>query len=60
VPHAAVGHRESGDVSSRVTRKLHDIDEPTVAMDVESRHAFWMTMRRFASSAAFKSTPDSA
>jgi ABC-2 type transport system ATP-binding protein len=26
------------------------LDEPTVAMDVESRHAFWTTMRRFASS----------
>jgi len=26
------------------------LDEPTVGMDVESRHAFWMTMRRFASS----------
>jgi ABC-2 type transport system ATP-binding protein len=25
------------------------LDEPTVAMDVESRHAFWMTMREFAS-----------
>jgi len=25
------------------------LDEPTVGMDVESRHAFWMTMRRFAS-----------
>jgi ABC-2 type transport system ATP-binding protein len=25
------------------------LDEPTVAMDVESRHAFWTTMRRFAS-----------
>lgn len=24
------------------------LDEPTVAMDVESRHAFWSTMRRFA------------
>jgi len=24
------------------------LDEPTVAMDVESRHAFWMTMRQFA------------
>ena len=24
------------------------LDEPTVAMDVESRHAFWTTMRRFA------------
>jgi ABC-2 type transport system ATP-binding protein len=24
------------------------LDEPTVAMDVESRHAFWMTMREFA------------
>jgi ABC-2 type transport system ATP-binding protein len=24
------------------------LDEPTVAMDVESRHAFWETMRRFA------------
>ena len=26
------------------------LDEPTVGMDVESRHAFWTTMRRFASS----------
>jgi ABC-2 type transport system ATP-binding protein len=26
------------------------LDEPTVALDVESRHAFWMTMRRFATS----------
>jgi ABC-2 type transport system ATP-binding protein len=25
------------------------LDEPTVAMDVEGRHAFWTTMRRFAS-----------
>jgi ABC-2 type transport system ATP-binding protein len=25
------------------------LDEPTVAMDVEGRHAFWMTMRAFAS-----------
>jgi ABC-2 type transport system ATP-binding protein len=25
------------------------LDEPTVAMDVEGRHAFWATMRRFAS-----------
>jgi ABC-2 type transport system ATP-binding protein len=25
------------------------LDEPTVAMDVESRHAFWTTMREFAS-----------
>jgi ABC-2 type transport system ATP-binding protein len=25
------------------------LDEPTVAMDVEGRHAFWMTMREFAS-----------
>jgi ABC-2 type transport system ATP-binding protein len=25
------------------------LDEPTVAMDVESRYAFWMTMREFAS-----------
>jgi ABC-2 type transport system ATP-binding protein len=25
------------------------LDEPTVAMDVESRHAFWVTMREFAS-----------
>jgi len=25
------------------------LDEPTVAMDVESRHAFWTTMRAFAS-----------
>jgi ABC-2 type transport system ATP-binding protein len=25
------------------------LDEPTVGMDVESRHAFWTTMRRFAS-----------
>jgi ABC-2 type transport system ATP-binding protein len=25
------------------------LDEPTVAMDVESRHAFWMTMRELAS-----------
>ena len=24
------------------------LDEPTVAMDVESRHAFWTTMREFA------------
>jgi len=24
------------------------LDEPTVAMDVESRHAFWMSMRAFA------------
>jgi ABC-2 type transport system ATP-binding protein len=24
------------------------LDEPTVAMDVEARHAFWMTMRAFA------------
>jgi ABC-2 type transport system ATP-binding protein len=24
------------------------LDEPTVAMDVESRHAFWVTMRSFA------------
>jgi ABC-2 type transport system ATP-binding protein len=24
------------------------LDEPTVAMDVEGRHAFWATMRRFA------------
>ncbi len=24
------------------------LDEPTVAMDVESRHAFWLAMRRFA------------
>jgi len=26
------------------------LDEPTVGMDVESRHAFWTTMRRFTSS----------
>lgn len=26
------------------------LDEPTVAMDVESRHAFWSTMRHFATS----------
>jgi ABC-2 type transport system ATP-binding protein len=26
------------------------LDEPTVGMDVESRHGFWTTMRRFASS----------
>ncbi|MGZ4202519.1 MAG: ABC transporter ATP-binding protein [Thermoleophilaceae bacterium] len=25
------------------------LDEPTVAMDVEGRHAFWLTMREFAS-----------
>jgi ABC-2 type transport system ATP-binding protein len=25
------------------------LDEPTVAMDVEGRHAFWVTMREFAS-----------
>jgi ABC-2 type transport system ATP-binding protein len=25
------------------------LDEPTVGMDVESRHAFWLTMREFAS-----------
>jgi ABC-2 type transport system ATP-binding protein len=25
------------------------LDEPTVAMDVEGRHAFWITMREFAS-----------
>jgi ABC-2 type transport system ATP-binding protein len=25
------------------------LDEPTVAMDVEARHGFWQTMRRFAS-----------
>jgi ABC-2 type transport system ATP-binding protein len=25
------------------------LDEPTVAMDVEARHGFWTTMRRFAS-----------
>jgi ABC-2 type transport system ATP-binding protein len=25
------------------------LDEPTVAMDVEGRHGFWMTMREFAS-----------
>jgi ABC-2 type transport system ATP-binding protein len=25
------------------------LDEPTVAMDVEGRHAFWQTMREFAS-----------
>src|SRR5262249_59100256 len=24
------------------------LDEPTVALDVESRHAFWRTMREFA------------
>jgi ABC-2 type transport system ATP-binding protein len=24
------------------------LDEPTVAMDVESRHAFWQTMRALA------------
>jgi ABC-2 type transport system ATP-binding protein len=24
------------------------LDEPTVALDVEARHAFWMTVRRFA------------
>jgi ABC-2 type transport system ATP-binding protein len=28
------------------------LDEPTVAMDVESRHAFWATMRTFASQGA--------
>jgi ABC-2 type transport system ATP-binding protein len=28
------------------------LDEPTVAMDVESRHAFWMTMRQSASRGA--------
>jgi ABC-2 type transport system ATP-binding protein len=28
------------------------LDEPTVAMDVESRHAFWMTMREFANRGA--------
>ena len=28
------------------------LDEPTVAMDVESRHAFWATMREFASRGA--------
>jgi ABC-2 type transport system ATP-binding protein len=26
------------------------LDEPTVALDVESRHTFWLTMRRFATS----------
>jgi ABC-2 type transport system ATP-binding protein len=26
------------------------LDEPTVALDVEARHAFWLTMRRFATS----------
>jgi ABC-2 type transport system ATP-binding protein len=25
------------------------LDEPTVARDVEGRHAFWTTMREFAS-----------
>ncbi|HWH93330.1 MAG TPA: ABC transporter ATP-binding protein [Baekduia sp.] len=29
--------------------KLLVLDEPTVAMDVEGRHAFWATMRTFAS-----------
>jgi ABC-2 type transport system ATP-binding protein len=28
--------------------RLLVLDEPTVAMDVEARHAFWMTMREFA------------
>src|SRR5262245_38791308 len=28
--------------------RLLVLDEPTVAMDVESRHAFWTTMREFA------------
>ena len=26
------------------------LDEPTVALDVEARHTFWLTMRRFATS----------
>jgi ABC-2 type transport system ATP-binding protein len=30
--------------------KLLVLDEPTVGMDVESRHAFWTTMRKLASS----------
>jgi ABC-2 type transport system ATP-binding protein len=29
--------------------RLLVLDEPTVAMDVEARHAFWMTMREIAS-----------
>ena len=28
--------------------KLLVLDEPTVAMDVEGRHAFWASMREFA------------
>jgi ABC-2 type transport system ATP-binding protein len=28
--------------------RLLVLDEPTVAMDVEARHSFWMTMREFA------------
>ena len=43
--------RRSGSASpsrSSATPALLVLDEPTVAMDVESRHAFWDTMRGFA------------
>ena len=33
------------------------LDEPTVAMDVEGRHAFWSAMREFAAAGARSSSP---
>jgi ABC-2 type transport system ATP-binding protein len=39
----------SGGQTQRVRCAVLVLDEPTVAMDVEGRHAFWTTMREFAS-----------